>query len=283
MKNRIRHGLIAAAVATALGAGSAAAQVQSKTIQVGSNCTMTVTTSVLTNGGAVITGGTGVPLDPQIILKALVGNGCGSVTASGGAMDPKAVMQIISSVTASASMDTNPVTWLGLAADEVSEDVRAQLPLPAGAGLLVRHVTQDGPAAQAGVLQNDVLVRLDDQLLVNAAQLRALIRGKKDGEKTTLSLLRKGKDLQVSAKLAKKAQPEDEAGLSQAINLGAFHPDLNHASGRMGGSGGPVVFHKTFTVGGATNSASRLDIRAILEAVSNAMQQAQRELNAPAK
>ena len=199
MKNRIRHGLIAAAVATALGAGSAAAQVQSKTIQVGSNCTMTVTTSVLTNGGAVITGGTGVPLDPQIILKALVGNGCGSVTASGGAMDPKAVMQIISSVTASASMDTNPVTWLGLAADEVSEDERAQLPLPAGAGLLVRHVTQDGPAAQAGVLQNDVLVRLDDQLLVNAAQLRALIRGKKDGEKTTLSLLRKGKDLQVSA------------------------------------------------------------------------------------
>lgn len=283
MSKQIKYGLMAVAVATAIGSGGAVAQVQSKTVQVGSNCTLTVTTSVLTNGGAVITGGTCVPLDPQILLKALVGNGCGNVATPGGNVDPKAILQIVSSVTASALMDTNPVTWLGLAADEVSEDVRAQLPLPASAGLIVRHVTQDGPAAQAGVLKNDVLVRLDDQLLINSAQLRALIRGKKDGEKTTLSLLRKGKDLQVSAKLAKKAQPDDEAGLSQAINLGSFHPELNHAPGQMGGHGGPVVFHKTFTLGGATNSTSNLEIRAILKAVSSAMQQAQQELNTPAK
>ena len=312
MKNICKRSFVAATIATLIGAGSAAAQVQTKTVQMGSNCTVTVTTSVLTNGGALAPGATSASLDPQIIVQALGGQDGGGVTVSGGAIDPKAILQIISSamagksggavldpqvlvqsfagplggagggvVTTSALLETNPVTWLGLAADEVSADVRAQLPLPEGAGLIVRHVTPGSPAAQAGVQANDLLIKLDDQLLINPAQLRALIRGKAEGEKITLSLLRKGKELKVAATLVKKAPPAEEAGLSQTISLGSFGPALNTALGQMGGQGGPVVFHKAFTTGNGTNLAATINIQAILETVSNAMQKAQQELNGP--
>lgn len=300
MKNICTRSLMATVVATALGAGSAAAQEQTKTVQVGSNCVVTVTTSVLTNGGAVSAGGAGGTLDPQLIIRAL-GGADGGTTVSGGTVDPQVIMKVISSitggnsgvnpqvliqslggaargagmgvVTGSAQLSTNPVTWLGLAADEVSAEVRAQLPLPEGAGLLVRNVTAGGPAALAGVWANDILVKLDDQLLVNPAQLHALIHGKNDGDNITLSLLRKGKDLQVTAKLVKKALPPDEPSPPQVINLGTL--------GQPGG--GPTVFHQTFTAGDGTNLAATINVQAIIKAVSNAMQHAQQELNGPAK
>jgi len=295
MKNMIKIALVI--VATLVAAGNAAAQVHTKTVQMGSNCTVTVTTSVLTNSGAVSVSGTCGTLDPQLIIRALGGQD-GGTTVSGGTVDPQIIMKVISSITGgnlggnpqmlnhslagaargagmgvttgSAQVSTNPVTWLGLAADEVSADVRALLPLPEGAGLLVSTVTRDGPAMQAGVWANDILVKLDDQLLINAAQLRALVLGKKEGDKITLSLLRKGKEMQVTAKLTKRVPPPDETVRSQVINLGTTRLELS----------------PTFSLQnqpGDTNAVGRINIRAILEAVSNAMQQAQQELNGPAK
>ncbi len=296
MKNIFKRSLIVAAAATLIGAGNAAAQAHTKTVQVGSNCSVTVTTSVLTNSGAIVVSGACGTLDPQVILKALGGQD-GGVTVSGGALDPQIIMKILGSITGGAAggaapdpqmliqsltgtargagvgidtdlaqASTHPVTWLGLVADEVSEAVRAQLPLPEGAGLLVSTVTRDGPAAQAGVWANDILVKLDDQLLVNAAQLRTLVHGKKAGDKITLSLLRKGKELQVTATLVKKVVAEGQGIRSQVINLGTSRLDLS-----------PTFGMRDHT--GDTNAVGRINLRAILEAVSNAMQQAQQELN----
>ncbi|MCX7006106.1 MAG: PDZ domain-containing protein [Kiritimatiellaeota bacterium] len=284
--------------AALIAAENAAAQAQTKTVQIGSNCTVTVTTSVLTNGGGVVISGGGNTFDPQVIIQALGGQD-GGVKMGGSALDPQSVMKIIGTltgggdtafdpqalrraltgaargagmgvVTGTAQLSTNPVTWLGLAADEVSAEERAQLPLPENAGLLVSSVTRDGPAMQAGVWANDILVKLDDQLLINAAQLRALVLGKKEGDKIALSLLRKGKEMQVTATLAKRVPPPDETIHSQVINLGSAHLNLS----------------PTFSLQnqpGDTNAAGRINLRAILEAVSNAMQQAQQELNGPSR
>lgn len=276
-------------------AENAAAQVHTKTVRMGSNVVVTVTTSVQTNGGGIsVSGGCGT-LDPQVIIRAL-GGADGGTTTSGGSVDPQVIMKLISGITGgnsggnpqmliqslagaapgagigvttvSAPVSTNPVTWLGLAADEVSAEVRAQLPLPENAGLLVSTVTRDGPAMQAGVWANDILVKLDDQLLINAAQLRALVLGKKEGDKIALTLLRKGKEMKVTATLAKRVPPPDDTVRSQVINLGSAHLNLS----------------PTFSLQsqpGDTNAAGRINIRAILEAVSNAMQQVQQEMNGP--
>ena len=98
-------------------------------------------------------------------------------------------------------LNSGPTPWLGVTVDEVSDELRAQLPIERGAGLVVRGVVPDGPAAQAGLQIHDVLVKLDDQLLVNGNQLSALVRMKKDGEKARLTYFRGGKSSTTEAQI----------------------------------------------------------------------------------
>jgi hypothetical protein len=98
-------------------------------------------------------------------------------------------------------LNSGPAPWLGVTVDEVSEELRAQLPIERGAGLVVRSVVPDGPAAQAGLQIHDVLVRLDDQLLVNGNQLSALVLMKKDGDKARLTYFRGGKSSTTEAQI----------------------------------------------------------------------------------
>jgi hypothetical protein len=87
--------------------------------------------------------------------------------------------------------------------EEVSETLAAQLELKEGEGLAVTYVAAESPAAKAGFQKNDVLTRLDDQLLVNAAQFRKLIRRHDEGDTIKLTIYRNGKKEEISATLGK--------------------------------------------------------------------------------
>ena len=73
----------------------------------------------------------------------------------------------------------------------------------------VRSVIADSPAAKNGLEPNDVLVRLDDQILTNSDQLGALIRTKKEGDPVHVVYLRKGREAFVDVKLG--VNPDDTA------------------------------------------------------------------------
>ena len=90
--------------------------------------------------------------------------------------------------------------WLGIAMEPVQEDVRAQLSLAPGEGVVVSHVAPESPAAKAGLQPNDILLRFEDQILVEPSQLKKLIAMKKPGESVKLTYLRKGerKDANVT-------------------------------------------------------------------------------------
>lgn len=110
--------------------------------------------------------------------------------------------------------DTNaePKPWLGVSAEEISDELRAQLPIAEGTGLIVRTVVPESPAAKAGLQKNDVLVKFDDQLLTNPQQLRTLVGTKKDGDSVRLTFLRRGRETTADATLALHAggDPADE-------------------------------------------------------------------------
>ena len=78
-----------------------------------------------------------------------------------------------------------PVTYLGIAAEAVTDDLAAHLPVDAGVGLIVRTVGEDSPTASAGIQPNDVLLKIDDQLLIQPRQLQILIRNRKEGARET--------------------------------------------------------------------------------------------------
>jgi hypothetical protein len=109
--------------------------------------------------------------------------------------------------------------FLGVTGERVSPAMNSQLKLPKGLGLVVTHVVPDGPAAEAGVQKHDVLHKLDDQLLVNFEQFAVLLRLHKPGETVTLSIIRGGEPMTITATLTEREVPE----------LSSTDPMFNHA------------------------------------------------------
>jgi hypothetical protein len=101
-----------------------------------------------------------------------------------------------------------PVTFLGVDTSPVPPVVCEQMNLAKGFGLVVDYVAPDGPAAAAGVQQNDILKLLNDQILMEPSQLAKLIRSYSDGTTVTLTVLRKGQEQKISVKLGKKEVPK---------------------------------------------------------------------------
>src|SRR6266404_1847900 len=101
-----------------------------------------------------------------------------------------------------------PVTFLGVETSEVPNVVSEQLGLAKGFGLVVDYVVPDGPAAAAGVQQNDIIKMLNDQILTEPDQLSKLVRSFSEGTTVTLTVLRKGKEENIGVKLSKKEVPE---------------------------------------------------------------------------
>ena len=102
-----------------------------------------------------------------------------------------------------------PVTFLGVETSEVPNVVSEQLGLAKGFGLVVDYVVPDGPAAAAGVQQNDIIKMLNDQILTEPDQLSKLVRSYSEGTTVTLTVVRKGKEEKIGAKLSKKEVPQE--------------------------------------------------------------------------
>jgi hypothetical protein len=101
-----------------------------------------------------------------------------------------------------------PVTYLGVDTSQVPTVVSEQLGLAKGLGLVVDYVEPNSPAAAAGVQQNDILKMLNDQILIEPSQLRKLLQTFPEGTEVTLTVLRKGQEQKLTAKLAKKEVPQ---------------------------------------------------------------------------
>ena len=124
-----------------------------------------------------------------------------------------------------------PVTFLGVETSEVPSVLCDQLGLPKGFGLVVDYVVPDGPAAAAGVQQNDVIKMLNDQILTDPGQLSKLVRSYSEGTNVTLTLLRKGQEQKVTVKLAKKEVPRRRALMDRMRHM---NHDWNFDFGDMG-------------------------------------------------
>ncbi len=96
-----------------------------------------------------------------------------------------------------------PVTFLGVETAPTSRTLTEQLGLEPDTGLVVNSVAPDSPAA-AVLKPHDILVKLDDQKLIESRQLAVLIRGHKEGDEVTLTYLRGGKEATAKVKLAKR-------------------------------------------------------------------------------
>jgi hypothetical protein len=109
---------------------------------------------------------------------------------------------------------TEKCAYLGLAAAPAPRPLRRQVDLPQGVGLVVEAIVPGSPAADAGLRVDDLLHKLNDQILVNPQQLAVLVRTFKPGDTLRLTVVRAGKPVELTAKLVEKElRPLDEMRL----------------------------------------------------------------------
>lgn len=101
----------------------------------------------------------------------------------------------------------NETAFLGVDATPISPKARRDLDLKPGTALTIRNVGPDSPADQAGLMPGDVLVKLNEQLIINGQQLAVLVRTFAPGDTVTLHVLRDGEPITLNATLAGRVLP----------------------------------------------------------------------------
>jgi serine protease Do len=104
-------------------------------------------------------------------------------------------------------VEMETVAFLGVETAPVSPTTSAQLGLARGTGLVVTHIVAN--SAADGVLnEHDILLKLDDQILIESRQLSVLVRNRKEGDEVTFTYLRGGKQATAKVKLGKTEVPK---------------------------------------------------------------------------
>jgi S1-C subfamily serine protease len=92
--------------------------------------------------------------------------------------------------------------YLGISAVTVTPAIAAQLGVNADQGVVIANVASSSPAAQAGLAQGDVITAIDGKPIKDEASLRQAIQAHQIGDTIQLTILRNGRQMKVSAKLA---------------------------------------------------------------------------------
>jgi C-terminal processing protease CtpA/Prc len=94
--------------------------------------------------------------------------------------------------------------WLGVQPEELPDELRAQLDLPEGEGLLVTDVLAGSPAEKAGLKKNDILTRIDGKAVKGEDSLAKFMSSAKAGQEATLTVLRKAKEQTIKVTIGEK-------------------------------------------------------------------------------
>jgi serine protease Do len=115
--------------------------------------------------------------------------------------------------------------YLGISMNNtgINEKARAYYKLSDNNGVIVAGVTKEGPAAEAGLRENDIIRKIDGNPVKDNQDLLAMIASRKPGETVKLEILRGGETMKVDAKLTTRPaafnsegqesepKPEDDA------------------------------------------------------------------------
>jgi len=100
--------------------------------------------------------------------------------------------------------------WLGIALQEVTQDLAQSFNLKDPKGALVAAVTEGSPAARAGLRPGDVIVAYSDKPINDSRDLPPLVGSTQPGKEVALAVLREGKEKQLEVKVGEL--PTDDKG-----------------------------------------------------------------------
>jgi S1-C subfamily serine protease len=124
--------------------------------------------------------------------------------------------------------DNVPAGWLGVRGDSVAELTDTDfvaLGLQRRAGVIIRLVSPESAAAQAGIMLGDVITGVDDFDVAGTADLRAFLSQFPAGQSVKLHAIRDHKPVEITAVLG--ARPNAEIQDWNAVLSQSLHSELS--------------------------------------------------------
>ena len=173
------------------------------------------------SGGALVTmDGLLVGINTAIVSRS------GGYQGVGFAIPSNMVMQVKDSILRHGKVVRG---WLGVAIQDVTDELSKSIGVPANSGVLISDVTRDGPAGKAGLKRGDVITAIDGVKTDDSAHLRNLVALAGKGKKVRVDLLRDGKEKAFDvtlgelpsdgAEVGSGTQPTEDAGLFAGVSV----------------------------------------------------------------
>jgi len=96
--------------------------------------------------------------------------------------------------------------WLGIYSVSVTPQVKERSNLSVDSGCYIVDVVPESPADKGGVKEGDVITRVDNQTINTVGDLQQIMKTKKVGEETTLTIIRENKHIELRVKLEEMPQ-----------------------------------------------------------------------------
>ncbi|MBU3625244.1 Do family serine endopeptidase [Polynucleobacter sp. JS-Safj-400b-B2] len=142
------------------------------------------------------------------INTAIYSNNGGSM-GIGFAIPVNLAKQVMESILANGSVTRG---WIGVEPQNLSKELSESLGLPANTdGVLLSGVLEGGPAARGGVKPGDVLIAVNGNPTKDVRGLLNQVAQISPGNQAKLTILRKGKELELTAQVGKRPKPKQQA------------------------------------------------------------------------
>lgn len=96
--------------------------------------------------------------------------------------------------------------WLGVSIQDLTTALKEAMDYDRDVGVLVNDVEDGSPAKEAGIQEGDVIIRYDGKPISNTGNLIRKVRATDPGEKVDIVVVRKGRELTVTATIQEKSE-----------------------------------------------------------------------------
>jgi serine protease DegQ len=141
------------------------------------------------------------------INTAIYSNNGGSM-GIGFAIPINLAKQVMESILTNGSVTRG---WIGVEPQNLSKELSESLGLPSSTkGVLLSGVLEGGPAARGGVKAGDVLIAINGSPIQDVRGLLNQVAQISPGNQAKLTILRKGKEMELSAQIGKRPKPKQQ-------------------------------------------------------------------------
>jgi Do/DeqQ family serine protease len=129
---------------------------------------------------------------------------------------------------------------LGIGIQDLTEELAESLDMKGQKGVLVNNVTEGSAAEKAGIKKGDVITAINDEKVVDGNSLRNKVAATKPGSEMKLTVLRDGKQQEVTAKLDEYSLEKAKNSVGQG-NDGEDSEEKAKSNGKLGLSLQPLT------------------------------------------